>query len=275
MSADANPSLGGESRLGLPPRLLFVTGAPRSGTALVSDWVSQSPWAYCAHEISREVVGMTDAEIVQYLWGCAETGSDRMGKVGVREHMRWEGFGRKDPGCLRLLGFKEPVFWPVQSTSAPYHVAGFLRKFGTHYVVILRHPYDVVASGKHRAAATHTWPEFTTEQHARLWPAAAKLPDLYAGRGSPTLFIKWEDLLLDADAARLDLARFLGVPLPASFHGYEHTPERIQVLRSHVSPAGGLVSGGHRHYLAGSDIKLIDAIVGPAAAELGYLLPGA
>ncbi|MGH3866079.1 MAG: hypothetical protein ACRDQ4_08060 [Pseudonocardiaceae bacterium] len=49
-------------------QMLFVTGVPRSGTTFVSDWITQSKDAYCAHEISREVDGMTDSEILDYLW---------------------------------------------------------------------------------------------------------------------------------------------------------------------------------------------------------------
>jgi hypothetical protein len=70
-------------------QMLFVTGAPRSGTTFVSDWITQSEDAYCAHEISREVDGMTDSEILDYLWYCARTGTDRRDKLSLREFVRW------------------------------------------------------------------------------------------------------------------------------------------------------------------------------------------
>jgi hypothetical protein len=47
-----------------------------------------------------------------------------------------------------VLGFKEPVFWPVQSWVAPYHVDGFLKRFSTKYVFMFRHPYDNHAYGR-------------------------------------------------------------------------------------------------------------------------------
>lgn len=60
-----------------PLQMLFVTGAPRSGTTFVSDWITQAEDAYCAHEISREVDGMTDSEILDYPLALRRTGTDR------------------------------------------------------------------------------------------------------------------------------------------------------------------------------------------------------
>jgi hypothetical protein len=75
------------------------------------------------------------------------------------------------------MGFKEPVFWPVQSGIAPYHVDGFLQRFPTKYVVMFRHPYDVIASGKRRAEQTTTWPGFTLADGVVGNPARERLAD--------------------------------------------------------------------------------------------------
>jgi hypothetical protein len=253
------------------PQLVFVTGAPRSATTFISDWIAQAPDAYCAHEISREVAGMTDDQIMQFLRACAASGTDRLGKTGIRDHMRWNGLPRKDITRLRVLGFKEPVFWPVQSPTPPYHADGFLRKFPAKYVIAVRHPYDVVASGKHRAATTATWPGFTTEQHALLWRTAVQQWQSYVRHGYQTICIRWEQLLLQPGMTRSALNRFLGIRLPA-FSGYEHGPGYIEELRRHVSPAAGLTSGGHRHYLTREDIAVIRSIAGEIAADIGYEL---
>ena len=255
----------------LAPQLVFVTGAPRSATTFISDWITQSPDAYCAHEISREVAGMTDDQIMQFLLTCAASGADRLGKTGIRDHMRWNDLPHKDIARLRVLGFKEPVFWPVQSPAPPYHAERFLQKFPARYVVIVRHPYDVVASGKHRAATTATWPGFTTEQHALLWRTAVEQWQSYICHGYDTLCLRWEQLLLQPSTARNALNRFLGISLPA-FHGYEHRPGYIERLRRQVSPAAGLTTGGHRRYLTRTDVQIIRSIAGDIAADIGYEL---
>lgn len=253
------------------PQLVFVTGAPRSATTFVSDWITQSPDAYCAYEISREVAGMTDDQIMRFLRKCAVSGEDRLGKTGIRDHMHWSNLPRKEIVRLRVLGFKEPVFWPVQTPSPPYHADGFLQKYPARYVIIMRHPYDVVASGKHRAATTATWPGFTTEQHALLWHTAVQQWQSYVRRGHETLCLRWEQLLLQPRTARSALNRFLGISLPA-FDGYERTPGYIERLRRQVSPVAGLIRSEHRHYLTRTDIDIIRTVAGEDAAGIGYEL---
>jgi hypothetical protein len=103
-------------------QILFVTGALRSGTTFVSDWITQAEDAYCAR-----------------------TGTDRQDKRALHEFVRWPTHQPKKR--LMVLGFKEPIFWPVQSGVAPCHVDSFLERFPTKYVFMLRHPYDVIASG--------------------------------------------------------------------------------------------------------------------------------
>lgn len=253
------------------PQLVFVTGAPRSATTFISDWISQSPYAYCAHEISREVAGMTDEQIMQFLRTCAASGADRLGKAGIRDHMRWNSLPRKDAARLRVLGFKEPVFWPVQSPAPPYHADGFLRKLQAKYITTMRHPYDVVASGKHRAATTATWPGFTTEQHALLWRSAVLQWQSYIRHGYSTLCLRWEQLVLQPSVTRRALQRFLGISLPA-FCGYERDADYIEELRRNVSPTKGLTSSGYRDYLTQADIEVIRSIAGDLTADLGYEL---
>lgn len=253
------------------PQLVFVTGAPRSATTFISDWITQSPYAYCAHEISREVAGMTDEQIMQFLRTCAASGADRLGKAGIRDHMRWNRLPRKDATRLRVLGFKEPVFWPVQSPAPPYHTDGFLRKFQARYITTMRHPYDVVASGKHRAVTTATWPAFTTEEHALLWRSAVLQWQSYIRHGYSTLCLRWEQLVLQPSVARCALQRFLGISLPA-FCGYERDADYIEELRHNVSPTKGLTSSRYRNYLTQADIEVIRSIAGDLTADLGYEL---
>jgi len=97
---------------------------------------------------------MTDSEILDYLWHCTRTGTDHQDKHALHEFVRWPAHQPKTQ--LTVLGFKEPIFWPVQSGVAPYHVDGFLEHFPTKYLVTFRHPYDVIASGKRRAEQTTT-----------------------------------------------------------------------------------------------------------------------
>lgn len=247
--------------------MLFVTGAPRSGTTFVSDWITQAEDAYCAHEISREVEGMTDSEILDYLWYCARTGADRQSKRALHEFVRWPAHQPKTQ--LTVLGFKEPIFWPVQSGVAPYHVDSFLERFPTKYVFMLRHPYDVIASGRWRAEQTTTWPGFTTDEHARLWISSFQLWQWHRERGHPIFTIRWERLLLEYSTVRDELQDFLGLGLPV-FHGYELSEGQLKQLRQRVSLADGVVGNPDRERLTDKDLHVICSVVGNLANHLGY-----
>src|SRR5438128_1402735 len=116
--------------------MLFITGAPRSGTTFVSDWITESPDAYCAHEVLDELMGKTEEQVIEYLQYCAATGVDRLSKQLQREFMHWDNPRTKtDP---RILGFKEPLVWPIEMGQMPYPVGSFLEKFDTRYIVMVR-----------------------------------------------------------------------------------------------------------------------------------------
>lgn len=253
----------------LPFDLTFVTGAPRTGTTYLSDWITESPDAYCAHEILSDVRGMSDEEILDYLRRCAATGVDRTSKVLQHEFLRWkEPKTKTDP---KLLGFKQPVVWPAAPGETPYAAGEFLGKFDTLYVVAVRHPYDVIASGKHRALHTRNWPGFTTEEHCRLWLSAAAARRSYAERGFRVLDVRWERLVLDFEGTKAALEGFLGVELPV-FHGYEITAEYMRSLRPRVSLEGGLLSGSKRELLTPPDLEVIRSLTAEQCALLGYEL---
>ena len=135
----------------------------------------------------------------------------------------------------------------------------------------MRHPYDVVASGKHRAATTATWPGFTTEQHALLWCTAVQQWQSNDRRGYETLCLRWEQLLLQPRTARSALNRFHGISLPA-FDRYDRTRGYIERLRRQVSPVAGLIRSEHRRYLTGTDIYINRTVAGEDAARIGYEL---
>lgn len=191
---------------------------------------------------------MTDSEILDYLWHCARTGTDRQDKPVLHEFVRWPAHQPKTR--LSVLGFKEPVFWPVQSMVAPYHVDGFLERFPTKYAVMLRHPYDVIASGSRRAVDTATWPGFTVDEHATLWVSSLLLWQRYRERGYPTLTVRWERLLLEYGTVRDELRDFLGLALPPAPTPMAVSPESaaIRLLLAEALPgAGGPAAvAGHR-----------------------------
>src|SRR5436309_1875203 len=91
------------------PQIFFVTGPPRSGTTFLSDWITECPSAYCAHEIVGSIPGTSPNEITRYLHKCAATGQDRLSKPVQREFLRWDHPYTKI--APTLLGFKEPIAW--------------------------------------------------------------------------------------------------------------------------------------------------------------------
>jgi hypothetical protein len=250
-------------------RMIFVTGAPRSGTTFVSDWITESTDAYCAHEILEDIAGKTDEQIISYMWYCAATGVDRLSKPLQREFMRWN--VPKTKTSPSLLGFKEPLIWPIVPDQMPYPVSGFLEKFDARYIVLIRHPYDVIASGKHRAICTRNWPNFSVEEHCLFWLDAVVLYDFYVERGFKALCIRWEKLITAFTEVKEALGQFLNLTLP-EFHGYEHTFEHIQSLRKQVSLTEGLKGDGKRELLTQSDLEIIRLLTADSCASLGYSL---
>jgi len=250
-----------------PVEVFFVTGAPRSGTTFLSDLVTQSPFAYCCHEVLPELVGKSNDEILEYLQFCAATGVDRLAKPLQREFIRWV-----DLPCKRspnLLGLKEPLVW--FDGLLPEPIGQFLMRFDTRYIVTIRHPYDVIASGKHRARYTRNWPNFTIEAHARFWERAVDLSDWLAVNKRKLLLVRWERLVLDFDGTRRAIGQFLGVDLPR-FYGYEHTPDHFHDLCNNLSLAEGVKNNPYRDLLTHAERLIIRTRLRECCKDLGYEL---
>ncbi|MEW6736325.1 MAG: sulfotransferase [Acidobacteriota bacterium] len=249
------------------PKIVLVTGAPRSGTTFISDWITESPQAYCAHEILTEIENKTDTEIFQFLLKCAVTGDDRLSKVHENDAMKWN----KVPGKinLRLLGFKQPFAWFEGLDRLPYAVRRFPEKYNSLYLVTIRHPYDVVASGKHRALHTKNWPNYTVKQHCLLWREATKLYHHYQAKRFKVMYIKWERLILQFNTIKQELETFLQLDLPV-FYGYEQTQEYFETLRGQVSLQAGVVLGKKRELLTNEDRLTIQEMTADFCEEFDY-----
>jgi hypothetical protein len=259
-------------------RLFFLTGAPRSGTTVVSDWIMESPGAYCAHEIMPLIgAAASPSEILKVLRSCAETGADRLDKPGQRMFMNWQEIAvERQP---RLLGWKEPMVdstigdpdsahWSDLLTS---RISCFLRHYDAPTVVLQRHPLDVLASAQQRAQATRNWPGYSTTQLCHFWLAARRFVQALERSRRQHLVLRWESLAIDPVLAAERLQAFLGHPISPSV-GRERTPSYLHEMRATVCPRRGWISNPARGLLQPSATDEILKTLGTELAVAGYEL---
>ncbi len=246
---------------------LFVTGAPRSGTTFVSDWISETEDSYVCHEVLPELAGMPVEAMWAYLANCARTGMDRMGKVKQLEFMSWQ--ERQRTAVPRILGLKEPVAW--DGSEAPQPIASLLAAKPSLCIVLIRHPYDVVTSGMRRGRQTSNWPGYSVNDHCRLWLQTLALAGWVRRMGTPVLLVRWEELFLEHEAVKEKIEEFVGVSLPG-FTGFERRPTELAFYAKNVSKAHGLRDADRRQELSNADRDEIKAVVGSEAREMGYCL---
>jgi hypothetical protein len=210
-----------------------------------------------------------EQSVIDFLRVCARTGMDRLSKPRQLEFMRWEQvFTKTDPP---VLGFKEPVAWSIERNRMPYLTGDFLRWANARCIMMLRHPYDVVASGRARAIETRNWPNFTVEEHCQFWYDAVRLRERYLRDSLACLDIRFEELLCSPDTITKAIETFLSIGLP-TFSGNERTPDYIENLRKGASPRFGLRGNANRKYLTSDDLMTIQTQLGEACEEFGYSL---
>lgn len=246
---------------------LFVTGAPRSGTTFISDWITETEDAYVCHEVLPQLTGLTVPEMWAYLGSCADTSNDRMQKPRQLEFLAWR--ERRRPVPPRVLGLKEPVTWTTDAPPEP--LVTLLSHAQSRCVMLVRHPYDIVISGFRRGSQTRNWPGYTIEEHCRLWMQATSLKEWLRRSGIPVLVLPWEDLIVVNEAAKGSLEAFIGFPLPA-FSGFERNPAQLDSYRQTVTRTHGICDARRRAELSRCDRNRIATLVAQRAEELGYRL---
>jgi len=252
----------------MPDRsFLFITGAPRSGTTFISDWITETEDAYICHEVLPELTGLTLPQMWAYLELCARTSDDRMKKSRQLEFLRWR--ERRRTIAPRVFGLKEPVTWTTD--TPPDSLEMLLANASSRCVLLVRHPYDIVISGIRRGSETRNWPGFTVEEHCRLWLQAVSFTHWLQRSDVPLLVLPWEDLILEHEAAQQSLEEFIGFQLPA-FSGFERDPAQLDAYRRTVSRKHGICDALHRAELSPRDRATIASLVAPRAEELGYCL---
>jgi hypothetical protein len=247
--------------------LLFVTGAPRSGTTFVSDWISQTDEAYVCHEILAHLEGLTFSEMWAYLEQCAQTNIDRMQKPKQLEFMAWSEQHREV--IPRVLGLKEPVTW--SSDEPPNPLPELLTRGQSRCIVLIRHPYDVVISGARRGRETRNWPGYSVGEHCRLWLQTLTLVNWLRNAGLKVLIVRWEDLVIAHGTVKDSIERFIGFQLPI-FMGFERVPTDLELYVRTVSRTYGICDARRRSELSDSDREQVRAIVASQAEELEYCL---
>lgn len=247
----------------------FVSGAPRSGTTFVSDWLTQLPDTYCVHEVLADLKGRPAEEVLPALLRYAATGADRLDKCLQREFLSWPETGlEKD--TPHLLGWKEPVTWGRDGIDAvPQPLRAALHKWCSKAVIIIRHPSDVVASGRRREATTNNWRSLSVEEHCTYWLSALDLIRDLESLGVEVLVLRWEDIIADPENSGLRLGDLIGRKLPL-FTGYERDANELRILRSCVNATRGLLGHPSRGYLTADDEWEIRQMLGVRISEFGY-----
>lgn len=244
----------------------FVCGAPRSGTTYISDWITESEKAYCVHEVLNEVENMSYEEVVSYLRHCASTGKDRYGKLLQREFLKWNDLHLKeDP---QILGIKQPVTWSG-TVNSPGLIKNVLAKASVKKIVLLRHPIDVIASGKYRGIHTRNWPNYSVEVHCDLWITAYRHYVEWTELGNEVHVIFWEELVLDFEAEKNKIEIYLGIDLP-NFSGYEHSASHFSQLRRSTFRALGVIHNPNRDLLSESEADVIRSKTSEICNNIGY-----
>jgi len=248
-------------------QFVVVTGAPRSGTTFISDWITECRGAYCVHEVMSELIAKDANEILGILLQCARTGRDRIAKLRQREFIRWD--SPKVELSPWLLALKQPVIWTRD--TRPYAVDGLVRDSRGRYVVLVRHPIDVVASGRRRAQKTKNWPGFSVEEHCAFWLEAIELARAAEDEGIPVTIVRQEELLINADGVRQSLSGWLNLPL-RSFTGHEYQEAELSHKRSTTTCNRGSPGSGARSLLTPAEIILVRKLTEKRAQEFGYVV---
>ncbi len=252
-------------------QFVFVSGAPRSGTTYISDWLTQLPDTYCVHEVLADLKDCPEQDVMPALLDYARTGQDRHGKALQHEFLSWPdgGLEKADP---RVLGWKEPITWGRGGIpAAPRPLGEALRDHCQSCVFTVRHPFDVVASGRRREARTSNWRPLTAEEHCGYWLSAFDMIRELTDLGKNVLVLRWEDLISDPDTGGAQLGELVGTQLP-SFSGYERNAEELRSFRECVDPARGLAGHPSRVFLTSDDEREIRKVLATEAAEFGYEL---
>ncbi|MFD7708854.1 hypothetical protein ACFV6E_08850 [Streptomyces sp. NPDC059785] len=251
----------------------FVTGAPRSGTTYVSDWLTQLEDAYCVHEVLADLRHRSPEEALAALEVYARSGADRLDKVRQREFLAWPSQGLETP-VPGLVGWKEPVTWERGGLSAvPEPLGTLLRRHCEKAMVTVRHPFDVVASGRRREATTSNWRPLSVAEHCAFWLSTLDVIRDLKAQGTEVLVLHWESLLADPGSSAVRMGELLNRTLLA-FDGYEREPEELSSMRACVDPQRGLSGHASRRYLTETDRQEISLLLSVEAAELGYEVSG-
>lgn len=250
---------------------VFVTGAPRSGTTYVGDWLTEMANGYCVHEVRGSLEGLSAAEVAAALMRYANSGSDRLDKPAQRAFMKWGHLGGKN--AANLLGLKEPNTWRnggQPGAIPPTSIWDWLNEYRVHTIILVRHPADVIASGKRRGLTTSNWPAYDSVTMCEFWLNSARLYRTLAKANLPVLALRWETVMLTADHCRDAIESFLGVDLPP-FEGNERSVNYLERVRRLVDPCRGVVDGPDRSLLDSGDRDCVaETLIHPDSWK-GYL----
>jgi len=249
-----------------PPTFLFITGAPRTGTTFLSDWITKTSNAYAVHEVMEEIEGKKEESLINFLNYCAKSGHDRYSKSKQLEFLNWKNLNLKNNPPI--LGLKQPVVW--ENTYAPPEViSNFLSLKPIKKILLIRHPYDVIASGKHRGNNTNNWPNYSTVTHCKFWQTSFNYINEWTNTSGSLLLIFWEKLVLNYNAEKKRIEDFLRIELD-SFWGFEKEQIYFEKIKAQVSITEGVINNSKRQLLSEEDKKIIKDMLFDNCEFLNY-----
>lgn len=266
----------------LPDPVLFVGGAPRSGTTLLRNMLAAHPLiavpdeSYFIHDLRRDLAGQGRLDDVGLAWEL------------IREHRFFKGWGLGADAVERVLATHPPTSYadllramfaayaasqgkPLSADKTPANSQAFVwlaALFPTSRMLhLVRDPREVCMS-----LALKPWNPWGMSGAADEWakhvgPALAEVDAL----GDRALEVRYEQLVSEPEAELERICDFAGVPFDRVMLGYAGRADVLPGLH-HARAREAPVRGARRWEgeLSDNDLAVIEAFSGDLMDRIGY-----
>jgi hypothetical protein len=271
----------------LAGRLVFIVGAPRSGTTLLRVLLNRHPafglcdetyFGYYVYGRRRVFGDLSDPQlralaIRKYL----ET--HRMQRLGLdlgqlASQLQSAGTSYRAFLATILHAYAESMSKPRGGEKTPHHAwlaPTLMDWFPSAKVIhLVRDPRDVAASLRHVA-----WGPRDSVRAARLWTELVLAAEACAGRPNFRT-VRYADLVADTERTLAELCAFLGEEfVPAMLHPDANAKVDLPWFERAHGPLVADRQGLWRRELSPQDASLIEWIAGPLLTRFGLEVTGA
>lgn len=273
---------------GLPPdtKLIFVVGAPRSGTTWLQLLVSASP------SVATAVESHLFQSYLSSLFAGWRYYRDSLAPVGLHHLMEEDEYvalirDLASKLMARILATKPGA--TIVLEKSPYHVFHWREILAVfpqaHFIHIIRDPRGAVASMR---AAGHSfgakWAPRRISQACSLWADCVRAGREIAGATPNYLEVRYKDLKNDGASTLHSVYEWCGLDISAAEAASILRDHQIDHLRSAAAPKlaatyahqlpGFFRRGeveGWRSDLTRREIRLVEHLTGEMMTDLGYL----